>query len=174
MMHNQSITDQHRSAQAAPGEHGRDIAQSRPKEFTLITLGLAVLVILHLIVPLIMMLERDTIAEGIRQANRALTPDAVDLALKITLLASALFHLLFVGLYIWFGLKLQPGRRWARIALTATLIIAVFTSVVSFKSSPLFRAIIPISDLLQLALVVLLWLPRTMRDFFATAGRAAS
>ena len=91
-MFNHSIAGQHRRTRSAPTAPAEHRAAATPKALTWITLGLAAVVILHLVVPIVMVIERETIAEGIRQANGTLAPDVIDIAVRITLIAGALFH----------------------------------------------------------------------------------
>jgi hypothetical protein len=91
--------------------------------------------------------------------------------LSATLVASLVFHLLFAALYAWMAFKIRAGRSWARIALTVDLVLGTMASAVSFSLSPMFRVLIPIGDLLQIAIVALLWLPPASREHFAVGRR---
>lgn len=131
--------------------------------------GLVVLVVVHLLVPLVMWVQRDELREGVATSNPTLTSVELKWAVIVILGASLVFHLAFVGLYFWLGFKVCDGRRWARIALTTALVIGTLASVVSFSLSPMFRVIIPATDLLQIVLIALLWLPQSSRQHFAVA-----
>lgn len=139
-----------------------------PKELAWVGIGLVILVAFHIIVTAIMVLQRAAIAEGIKAANPTLTELQLSYALTVTLVASALFHGIFVLLYIWLAFKLRTGKKWVRVVLTVVLAVATVASAVSFTSSPMFRLVIPLGDLLQVALIGLLWFPASSRAYFAT------
>src|SRR5579883_2817031 len=95
-----------------------------PRELIWVDVGLVVLVALHLVSTAIMLLQREAVAEGIKLANPALTGQQVFYALTVTLIASTLFHAIFVLLYIWLAFKIRSGKRWVRITLTVVLAVA--------------------------------------------------
>lgn len=148
----------------------RTDATARPWPITWIVRSLVALIALHLAVPAILILQRTAVADGIRRANPAMGAREVAYSLAAALIAGTLFHLLFVGLYTLLAAKLRSGRRWTRVVLSATLVVATVASVVSFTSSPLFRLVIPATDLLQLALIGFLWVPESARTHFARTG----
>lgn len=141
-----------------------------PREVTWVDIGLVILVALHLVSIAIMLLQREAIAEGIKLANPALTGQQVFYALTVTLIASVFFHTIFMLLYVWLAFKIRTGKRWARIMLTVVLAIATASSIVSFSQSPMFRLIIPAGDVLQLALIGLLWFPASSRAYFGASS----
>ena len=49
--------------------------------------------------------------------------------------------------------------------------LSVVFSVVSWSSSPMFHAVIPIIGLAQILTVALLWAPRSSRTFFADGAQ---
>jgi hypothetical protein len=138
-----------------------------PKELTWVGIGLVILVAFHLITTAILLLQRTAIAEGIKMANPSLSEQQVSYALTVTLVASALFHGIFVLLYIWLALKIHTGKKWVQVVLTVVLAVATVASAVSFSQSPMFRLIIPLGDVLQLVLIGLLWFPVSSRAYFA-------
>lgn len=138
-----------------------------PKELTWVGIGLVILVAFHLITTAIMVLQRAAIAEGIKMATPTLTELQVSYALTVTLIASALFHGIFVLLYIWLAFKIRTSKKWVRVVLTVVLTIATVASAVSFSLSPMFRLIIPLGDVLQVVLIWLLWFPASSRAYFA-------
>jgi ABC-type sulfate transport system permease subunit len=145
--------------------------EAMPKEIRWAVLGLVLLVAFHLVVVPIMWIQSDVIAKGIEASNPNLTPVEVGFALKATLVASLVFHLIFAMLYVWMAFKIHAGRRWARILLSAALVLGTVASVVSFSLSPMFRVLIPIGDLLQIAVIALLWFPRPSREHFAATKK---
>ena len=150
----------------------RRLRRAAPKEISWVAFGLIILVAFHLITTGIMVLQREAIAEGIRKANSSLSELQVSYALALTLVVSALFHAIFVLLYIWLAFKIRTGKPWVRVTLTAVLVVATGASAVSFSLSPLFRLFIPLGDVLQLILIGLLWLPASSRAYFAARSHS--
>lgn len=148
----------------------RPFQRSVPRELTWVGVGLVILVAFHLITTAVMVLQRAAIAEGIKMANPGFSELQVSYALTVTLAASALFHGLFVLLYIWLAFKIRTGKKWAQVALTVVLAVATVASAVSFSLSPMFRLIIPLGDVLQLVLIGLLWFPASSRAYFAASS----
>ncbi|HEX6996761.1 MAG TPA: hypothetical protein VF322_01375 [Gammaproteobacteria bacterium] len=73
--------------------------------------GLAALVVLHLVVPVVMALRSADLAASINAANPELSPENLRIASWVATGAAAAFHLVFVGVYAWLGLKVWAGRR---------------------------------------------------------------
>ena len=140
-----------------------------PKEIRWAILILGILILVHLIVVPVMWVQRIEIARSISASNPNLSPDEIVFVQNATLIASIVFHLVFAALYAWMAFKIHAGRWWARNVLTVALIIGALASAVSFSLSSMFRALIPISDLLQIAVIALLWVPRPSRAYFAAA-----
>jgi hypothetical protein len=150
----------------------RRLRRAVPKEISWVAFGLIILVAFHLMTTVIMVLQREAIAAGIRKANPSLSDLQVSYALAVTLVVSALFHAIFVLLYIWLAFKIRTGKPWARTTLAAVLVVATGASAVSFSLSPLFRLFIPLGDVLQLILIGLLWLPASSRAYFAARSHS--
>ncbi|MFD1046613.1 hypothetical protein ACFQ1S_14140 [Kibdelosporangium lantanae] len=87
-------------------------------------------------------------------------------ACSVAVISGAVFHgilLALCALLIW---KLTTARPWTRRLTTVSQLLSVVFSVVSWSSSPMFHAVIPIIGAAQIVTVALLWFPRTARDFF--------
>lgn len=146
-------------------------AAAMPAALRITIAALSALVLLHVAVPVMLLAGRASLRDDTLAAHPDFRPDQLDAAVVVTLAAAAVFHLLFCAAYIWFGWKLARGRRWARIALTITLVLATLFSVVSWTSSSMFHAAIIASDVLQIVLMGLLWLPPSVRVYLARADR---
>lgn len=129
--------------------------------------ALAALILFHLAIPVVMMANKAALRADTVAARPGLTPEQLDAAIVVALVAAALFHVLFCIAYGWLGLKLIGGRRWARAALTTTLVLATVFSVVSWASSAMFHTAIIAGDLTQLVLIGLLWTPASVGAFLA-------
>lgn len=94
-------------------------------------------------------------------------PRYLDFALNAAIIYAVVLHAVDVVLSIWLTVKLLRGRNWARIALTAYLVIATFFSLYSAAAGSAYLwAVIP-GDSIHVIMLVLLWAPRSVREFFA-------
>ena len=144
-----------------------------PAALRWLVVGVAVGVILLVALPVAMMIGRDGfLAESIMQNDPSLDPRQLEFAINAAIIYAVVIHAIDVVLTIWFVVKVLQGRQWARIALTAYLVVATFGSLYSAGSGSAYLwAVIP-SDVLHIAMLALLWVPRSVRRFFA-AHRAA-
>lgn len=132
-----------------------------------ITAGVFVLVGLYVALPLAMALNRDETAQSIRVRNPSLDPSHLDFAVNAVLAYTVVLHAIDVVLAVWLVLKVRAGRRWARITLTAYLIVVTLASYISWEAGPQFRWAVISTALIHVVMLGLLWLPASMRDFFA-------
>jgi hypothetical protein len=137
-----------------------------PAVLKIVITGVGALVLLHLAVPVVMLANKAGLRADTSAANPALTPAQLDAAVVVAIAAAVVFHLLFCAAYTWFGVKAARGRRWARVALTITLVLSTLFSAVSWSSSSMFHTLVIVSDLLQVILIGLLWIPSSARGYF--------
>lgn len=140
---------------------------STPKPIKWTVQGLYILVILHLVIPIIMRIKQQSLVADSLKLNSQLSPAEVTAIVHITIISAAIFHIVFVILYIWLSVMIYKRKNWVRVVLTGVLFVGTLASVVSFMTSTMFRAIIPVTDLIQLVLILLLWIPMSSRDYFA-------
>lgn len=95
--------------------------------------------------------------------NAATTGAAVTIALR----AASIFHGVLLALSVGLAIALEKPREWLRRLATVSQLIAILFSVVSWRSSAMFHGIIPLVDAAQIGIVLLLWIPRSARSFFA-------
>lgn len=140
-----------------------------PAALRWLVVGVAAGVVLLVALPVAMMIGRDGfLAESIVQNDPSLDPRQIEFAINASIIYAAVMHAIDVVLTIWFVVKVLQGRQWARIALTAYLVIATFGSLYSAASGTAYLwAVIP-SDVLHLVMLALLWLPQSVRTFFAS------
>ncbi|GAB3891796.1 hypothetical protein GCM10029964_065550 [Kibdelosporangium lantanae] len=127
---------------------------------------LAVVAVSHLVVPVVMAVEQSTLRDGIAAQHTEFGAAEVARSADIAVISGAVFHgilLALCALLIW---KLTTARPWTRRLTTVSQLLSVVFSVVSWSSSPMFHAVIPIIGAAQIVTVALLWFPRTARDFF--------
>ncbi len=89
------------------------------------------------------------------------------------ILYAVVLHSLDVALLVWFTLKVWRGRRWARIALTGYLVVASILSLISAAEGIEYLVIVIPTDVIHLIMLGLLWLPTSVRAFFAPRRPAA-
>ncbi len=130
-------------------------------------LALYAVALSHLVIPIVMWFNRDTLASQITAEHPEFDHATVDVANTAALAAAAGFHGVLLVLTVFLALKLRSGRRWVRRLTTVSQLLSVVFSVVSWTSSPMFHAVIPVVGVLQIGAVVLLWWPARAKEFFA-------
>ena len=133
----------------------------------------AVGVVLLVALPTVMALDRGFTARMIMDNRPDLDPAHLDFAVNGAILYSVVLHAVDVVLTVWFVIKVLHGRRWARIALTAYLVIATVGSLNSVTAGTQILWVVIAGDGLHLVMLALLWLPGSVRRFF-TAHRCAA
>jgi hypothetical protein len=109
-------------------------------------------------------------AESIAQENPSLSPADVRFGVPAAILYAAVLHLLYGGVLTWLGFQTLRRRRWARIALTVTLVLATLNSLDSATAGPGYLWWAVGGDVLHVVILGLLWIPASVREFFAGAG----
>lgn len=137
--------------------------------------ALAVLLVLLLGLPVAMSMDRAATAATITRSDPSLDPAHLHSAVTIVLVFTWSLHLLVAAAAIWFVIKSLQGRRWARIAFTLLLVAAILGSLNSATAGPGYLWTVVATTCLQLLILALLWLPPSVRAFFAThrAGSSA-
>ncbi|WP_433201379.1 hypothetical protein ACQP00_30435 [Dactylosporangium sp. CS-047395] len=128
---------------------------------------LALIAASHVVVPVVMLADPDPTRRQVIADHPQFDAATVTASVDAALVAAAVFHgLLFAlaALLIW---RLPTGRPWTRRLATVSQLLSVAFGVVSWSSSPQFHAVIPIVSAAEAAVVLLLWLPRSSRAFFA-------
>lgn len=131
--------------------------------------GVALLVAL----PAVMIVDRDDTIRAIMNDQPDLNPSHQGTAFVAVIVFAVAVHAVDAILTVWFGVQTLRGKQWARIALTVYLVVATLGSLASAAAVPTYLwAIIP-GDGVHILMLVLLWLPRSVRTFFA-AHRAGT
>lgn len=132
----------------------------------------AISCILLIALPVVMILDRSGTSAAIAADQPGLDANGLDYAFYSVVGFALVLHAISVVLMVWFGLKVIKGRVWARIALTIALVVFTVGSYFSATAVPGYLwAVIP-SDAAHLVMIILLWVPRPVRDYFV-AHRAA-
>ena len=132
-------------------------------------------VVLLVGLPLAMWLGRDGfLTDSILAQDPDLTAKQLEFAIWASIVYAVVLHAVDVVVTIWLMVKLWQGRQWARIAMTVYLVIATAGSLYSAsKGDSYLIAVIP-TDALHVMMLVLLWVPRSVREFFAAHQRRRS
>lgn len=128
---------------------------------------LAAVALSHLVVPVVIGINQSALRDQIAAQRPDFSADEVARSATIAVASGAVFHgvlLMLCALLVW---KLATARPWTRRLTTVSQLLSVVFSVVSWSSSPMFHAVIPIIGTAQILIVALLWTPRTVREFFA-------
>lgn len=127
---------------------------------------LALVGLSHLVVPVVMWAARDTLRAQIAVEHPDFDPTQLTRSADVAVASGAAFHgvlLILCALLVW---KLPTGRPWTRRLTTVSQLLSVAFSVVSWSSSPMFHAVVPVVGAVQVLVVVLLWAPQRAREFF--------
>ncbi len=131
---------------------------------------LALIGLSHLAVPLVMLVRAGALRDEIAAQHHDFGPAELDTAVRAALVAAVAFHAVLLLICGYLALALPRGRFWLwRLALVSQALGIVF-STVSWSSSTMFHAVIPIVVTVQAAVLVLLLLPAS-RAFFKHSRR---
>ena len=120
-----------------------------------------------------MIIDRHGTMTTILRDQPGLDEQAQGVAFVAVILYAVVLHSLDVALLVWFTLKVWRGRRWARIALTGYPVVASILSLISAAEGIEYLVIVIPTDVIHLIMLGLLWLPTSVRAFFAPRRPAA-
>lgn len=118
---------------------------------------LAVIALIHCAIPLVMNVRRAELSAEIAYRNPWFDIDTVNESAAIAVRSASIFHALAVVVCLVGVWSLRSRRRWAGRFLLVSQAMSIAFSVVSWSSSAMFHALIPVLDLAALAVVVLAW-----------------
>ncbi|MGW4485825.1 hypothetical protein ACWEOE_18530 [Amycolatopsis sp. NPDC004368] len=148
------------------------IARSRvPGAVQAVRVLLGVVAVSHAVVPLVMWARESGLRAEIAAAHPEFPAAEVGRSAGIALASAAVFHAVLLVLCLLPVWPLARGRAWARRLVTVSQPLSLVFSVVSWSSSAMFHAVIPVVGAVQVATVVLLWAPVPVRVFFAHARK---
>lgn len=131
-------------------------------------------VILLLALPVLMVIDRESVVETIIRQGQQL--DAAkrewllansDLVFGFVMIYTVLLHLVCAGILSWLTPKAVRGRGWARVGLSIYLVVATCLSAVSAVQGGMFLTIVIPTDIIHMLMLVLLWAPASDRRFYA-------
>lgn len=144
------------------------------RELRWIGIGVALLALLYAALPVVLLVDRGQLERYVLRERPGLGPSELGTARAAVILFIAVVHAGFLGLEVWLAIMIRRPRLWARRLFTVVLIMATVGSLASWSAVPEFAPVIIATGLLQLAVLALLWLPRSMRRHFAEAATGRS
>ncbi|WP_328610427.1 hypothetical protein OG943_15260 [Amycolatopsis sp. NBC_00345] len=83
--------------------------------------------VISIVSGLLVLTQRDTLADALRKSDTGLTAQQVDQATTVALVAAVVIAVIIALLYLLFAVKLRAGRNWARIVLTVLTALQVLS-----------------------------------------------
>lgn len=156
------------------GEQPAGPAVERPASLTRAVQLMYVGAALSLVGIVLAWATKDTIRDSIADSGTALSADALDTAVTVSLVFGTVVGLIGVGLWLWMAAANKAGRSWARVVAT------VFGGLnILFTLYGLTTGVTPgsianlVSVVLAVVILVLLWRPASSEYYRArSAGRA--
>ncbi|TCK26741.1 hypothetical protein EV378_2586 [Pseudonocardia endophytica] len=121
--------------------------------------------------PVTMVLDPAATAASVERQNPSLPPSEVQSWASAAVAYAAAIHLVYAVLVTWLGAMTLRRRRWARVALTIALVLATLGSLDSATRGPGYLWWAIAGDVLHVAIIAMLWVPGSVRQFFAVATR---
>lgn len=123
-------------------------------------------VLLLLALPVQMTVGHEALGDTIMAQRPSLDPDHGQFAVVAALVYTWVLHGSGVVLTGWLTVKILRGRQWARIVFTLYLLIALPASLISAAVGGVYVSYVIASDVIHFAILFLLWLPSSVRQFF--------
>ena len=162
----------HQNSGFAPGSGPNEVVRTGiPRPLRWLVPGLLGLIVLYAALPIVMMLDREFLGASILRNNPGLDPGWLDQSVNNAIIYTASLHAIDIALATWFVVKALQGRNWARIALTVYLVLATVLGMISVAAGPEYYWAAFGADAIHVAMLVLLWLPRSSRAYYAARRR---
>lgn len=136
-----------------------------PKAVKLTLLMIGILALTHLLVPAFMFAHSSDLAVRISHDHPDFSASQVEKSVALALRSALIFHAVLMIALIALAVAFAGRRRWSRRAITTLSAISLVSSIVSWRSSPMFHGVIVVSDLLLIALIITLWMHRDIDGF---------
>lgn len=153
----------HIGTAAAKPQHPR-IAVPRPLRWLVPIVVVYVLLLLAL--PVQMTVGQEALGDTIMRQRPSLDPAHRQFAVAISLVYTWGIHGIGAVLVSWLTVKTLRGRQWARTVFSLYLLIALPASLVSAAVGGLYIYYVIPSDVIHFIILLLLWLPASVRQFF--------
>jgi hypothetical protein len=102
-----------------------------------------------------MLVRSDALRAEVATQNPGFPASEVDASVRVALTSATVFHLLLAVLCVVLASKLDGTRRWASRLTVVSQAVSIVFGLVSWSTSTMFHAVIPVVVLLQLAVIVL-------------------
>ncbi|PSL00049.1 hypothetical protein CLV63_102175 [Murinocardiopsis flavida] len=132
---------------------------------------LALLIVILLALPVVMTLDPDPYIDAIARENPSLDDGELRFAYTLALAMTYGVHVPFAAVLWWLVVKTLRGRRWARVVLTLALAVAILHGFVSAAAGPEYYPAVIAGDVVMVAMIALIWIPASVRAFFAAPPR---
>ncbi|WP_405060890.1 hypothetical protein OG474_04415 [Kribbella sp. NBC_01505] len=116
---------------------------------------LLLIALTHLAIPAVMLVRSDSLRAEVATQHPDFPASEVDASVRVALTSATVFHLLLAVLCVVLAWKLDGTRRWASRLTVVSQALSIVFSLVSWSTSTMFHAVIPVVVLLQLATIVL-------------------
>jgi hypothetical protein len=143
-----------------------------PRPVTVARILLGVVAVDHVAVPAVSLTHIPALRAAVSVAHPAYDPPAITRAVDTVLATSLAVHLpllILTAVLVW---KLPTGHPWALRPATVSQALGIVFSGLSSAPLPALHALVPVVDAVQLAVIVMLWAPRTSRAFFSAHARS--
>ncbi|GAA1487886.1 hypothetical protein [Brachybacterium sacelli] len=145
-----------------------------PAALRWLLVGVGASIVLLVGLPVLMVVKRPELVASIeRETAGTLSEEWMARVVVFSIVYAIVLHLVDVILLLWLTPKVMRGRQWARITLTAYLVVAAAGSLYSAGMGGMYLAVVIPTDVLHVAMVALLWAPPSVRQFFAAHRGAA-
>ncbi|MCZ4517179.1 hypothetical protein O4220_01530 [Rhodococcus ruber] len=130
---------------------------SAPTSVRTIHTLLILIALAHSAIPFVMNARRAELSAEIATKNPTFDINTVNESVAIAVRSASVFHTVAVVVCLVGMWSLRSRRRWAGRFLLVSQAMSIAFSVISWSSSAMFHALIPVLDLAALAVVVLAW-----------------
>lgn len=144
-----------------------DSASHLPAPLRWLVAGVVISMILLVALPVAMLIGHQSVTATIARQSPGVGAAQLRWVFPLVMAYSIGLHLVAIALLVWMTTRVLKGRNWARIALSCYLVLATAASIYSASFGGMFVLIVILTDVLHAIMLVLLWLPRSTRVFFA-------
>ncbi|WP_433172608.1 hypothetical protein [Actinoallomurus sp. CA-150999] len=146
---------------------GAGASAKRPTPLRWLSALLVLQVVLLVTLTVLMIAAPGITRDAVLRGDPTLSRHELDIAVKVTIAYVAAMHVVHLAIATWLVVKALKRRRWARNVLTIYLPLATVGSLVSWSDRN-FAWVVILSNVVNVAIVGLLWLPRSVRAHFAS------
>lgn len=139
-----------------------------PRAVKIVLLLMAVLAVTHVLVPVYMATHSGALALQISHDHPELSASQIANSVGLALRSAIIFHAVLMIALIALAFAFSRRRRWSRKVITTLSVISLISSLVSWRSSPMFHGAIVATNVLLVVLVAILWMHPDVDRFLRT------